>query len=571
MFRSGGLCLTLPFLAFAQGADTPNDVIFVSGSAIPQQQWVGDTMQVYEPLAQAPQSTYYWGATNAMSISGGIPGYPPGVWGHDEGPSVQLIYPSSDKRLFFLWGDSVTAYNASSFPPTAYQLTLCTSNGSSQSCLGADTVSFIPSSDLNLIAGCSHLQDVDTALQTGVAPPTTYTNCPKMRYVVNESQGGGLVPYAGFTYNKISGSFPNGGDLLLGHTPTGTFALKNANGNSDLFVIYVVETAPGNGSRNFATQSAMFYQNDVNGAGMIGETTMPVLTPGFTFSWNQSHTGTAGNFMYVAPVVLPTSLIGSLGIGGQLPGPLQNIEIVCFWGSSYVYRGSNVHVGCMPADSATIEGSTYTSTPVQGVNRMWYVTGVDAGGTPSWEEGDETLAAGVLNSFNHNGSTTPCVGELSVRWIPALSRFLMTYGSDACGGLWYRTAPRPWGPWSIEAQFFPNDASGGWEQRLVYGPGFVGTPNFNQEPNVYLYEPGGTSPINLAGVAPYNAKGNPYGAYQLPGSQARDNGDGTVNVFMNMSAYNFYVTWQMTAKFQKPTLVRLSGKVKLSPSLTVIR
>ena len=76
MLRPSVLWLALPILTIGQVADTPNDVIFVSGSAVPQQQWVGDTMQIYEPLAMSPQPTYYTAPTNALSISGGIAGAP---------------------------------------------------------------------------------------------------------------------------------------------------------------------------------------------------------------------------------------------------------------------------------------------------------------------------------------------------------------------------------------------------------------------------------------------------------------------------------------------------------------
>ena len=55
--------------------------------------------------------------------------------------------------------------------------------------------------------------------------------------------------------------------------------------------------------------------------------------------------------------------------------------------------------------------------------------------------------------------------------------------------------------------------------------------------------------INTEGLRnlPFTQTGDPYGPYQLPGSTAYANGNGTVNVFMNPSGYNPYVAWQMTA------------------------
>ncbi len=107
----------------------PTDVspqVTLVGSATPQQQWVGDTMQMYEPSGMVVTTaicsyatlTYFCGPTNAKSISVAPDGtHRPGVWGHDEGPSVQLSVPATDNRISFFWGDSLTAYNPAMVPP----------------------------------------------------------------------------------------------------------------------------------------------------------------------------------------------------------------------------------------------------------------------------------------------------------------------------------------------------------------------------------------------------------------------------------------------------------------------
>ncbi len=650
--------------------DVPNDVIFVQGSATPQQQWVGDTMQMYEPGAirgttQADGlcgplagSTYFCGPTNSLSIS--QPGFscmmgvscPPGVWGHDEGVSVQLLPVSSDGRLLIFWGDSVTAYNAGAVPPTDYQTFNCGTGGGS--CLGVDTVSLLSSSDVSNVPNCTYLQDLDNYLLGATQFLPTYTggtgeggNCPVAQYIVDTAHNGTSVPWAGFTYQHVSG-LASGEDMLLGHTATGAFPINDVtHSDTDLFVVYVVETQPGNGSRQFATESILLYQENVSPSN-VNATSMPSLTRAYTFStvptgtaiadavhdtvtictgagldpawpihtlWQGVAIGSsltapfpiqgfsgpstldvsvpggsslpstgstcagatvpfavvpvpdtagAGRFMYAAPVVLSTSLIAQSGWAAGLPSGLGSGPVVCFWGADFGYRNSNVHLGCMAASTSTIKGASYGGG---GVSAMYYLSGLDAGGNTAWIQGYETQAVPMLTSFS-NQSGAACVGEVSVRWISPLARFLMTYGSAACGGLWFRTAANPWGPWTTESQFFPNDKTAGWMQRLVSTSTPAGTPNFNQGASAYLVESDGTTIINTAGITPpFNQYGNPYGPYQFPASTAQDNGDGTVSVFMNLSGYNGYFAWQMSAKFRKPASVRLSGKVLISPQV----
>ena len=182
----------------------------------------------------------------------------------------------------------------------------------------------------------------------------------------------------------------------------------------------------------------------------------------------------------------------------------------------------------------------------------------------------------MLSSWSHSGpGSAPCAGEISVRWISYLNRFLLTYGSQSCGGLWYRTAAAPWGPWSAETQFFPDVPNQGWQQRLMWVSGLpVADPyDFNQQSVVKLCDPTQSTTscvaINTESVGPYNQSGNPYGPYLYPGSLAKDNGDGTVSAFMNVSGFNFYGTWSLGAKFYKAGSVGLAGRVSLTPKVSI--
>ena len=137
--------------------------------------------------------------------------------------------------------------------------------------------------------------------------------------------------------------------------------------------------------------------------------------------------------------------------------------------------------------------------------------------------------------------------------------------------MWYRSAQTPWGPWSAESQFFPNDYTSGWEQRLIYFKTTYNPFDFNTQSAVFLTDPGTGQAINLPGtsIVPFGDVGNVYGAYQFPDALAHDYGDGSVGVLMNMSGFNPYVSWQIQAKFFKPSGIRVSGHVVFHPRIQV--
>ena len=587
--------LALPICAQNTGADVPASVLFVPGSATPQQQWPGDFMQLYEPGAvtgnncASNTTNYYCGPTNALALTHSPAGNPAGVWGHDEGPSVELIYPNTDNRLLIFRGDSVTAYDTGNTHPNAYQTATCPPvGGQPNACLGVDTVSLVPDvSSFSDFASCTYMRDLDFYLLGQVPALPSYSGgiageggtCPLAAYIVDTVKHDGTTyPWAGFTYEHTTG-LARSEDMLGGHIATGAFVIKDpVTGNSDLYVVYLVQTQKGNSGRNFATESVLLNQDNANGTGGVGPAQMPNLARLYPFSTVPNGTVSAsggvddhvlcarspssrvgvrerpgrastsmarftrssrgdggksltvggppypaaascglpfpysaipvegngpGRFMYASPVVLTAAMISANGWAAGLPSALSGGDVVCFWGSDFEYRGSNVYLGCMAANKSTIEGASYGTS---GVSAMYYLSSVDANGNTVYAPGDETQSANLLTSFNHGGVTAPCVGELSVRWIPPLHRFLMTYGSATCGGLWYRTSATPWGPWTVEANFFPNDKNSGWMQKLIYPPLASATaPDPNTQTKVEMIDPvalPGTI-INTESIAPY--------------------------------------------------------------------
>ena len=281
-----------------------------------------------------------------------------------------------------------------------------------------------------------------------------------------------------------------------------------------------------------------------------------------------------GKFIFVSPEILTTGLIGTLGIDSVLPSALRSANVICFWGSGFYYRNTYLYLGCMLADDSTVSGSSYSYTG--GVQDMYYVTGIDPHtGVPTWTKGSvtgaEAAAVPLLSTWTLNsttGANSACVGEQSVRWVPPLNRFLLTYGSFNCGGLWYRTASVPWGPWSAPTLFFSNlTLVNNWEQRII-GPS--GATPFNQRVPVHMRDLNTLSIINTEiGAQPYSSAGNPYGAYQLPGSTAHDNGNGTVTVFMNISGFDFYGSWLLGAAFYKAPAVTISPGVQIQKGVSI--
>ncbi len=512
------LSLALIFLAprvvSCQNADTPPAVIMVSNSAVPNELYPGDQEQILEGSKHS-RATVSSALTNA------------GVWGHDEGPSVVLQDTTNSGAILWYWGDTVTAYEAST--PAVCMSAFCayqvssSCDGTAGDCLGVDTVSYISAADVANISSCNRLPVWDNNIVSGNT--TSFGTCPTMTYITTHAPGSG-IPLAGFTYNSLTavppgtcsstnpaGNLCAGEDMLLGHTATGLFTLVDSSSNHHLYSNYEVESLPSAGGNiSYRTESILLRTGSDTGS--INSTTMPQLTRLTTFSQapaslimqgaasavflrdhidahglhrhvllgylvhlpgdfcrrealpncSNDHAGSStlqvygdvtplncptsgnnfdavpsqdtnlGKFMFVSPEILTTSLIASLGINSLLPAALQGKQLVCYWGSGFFYRNSNVYLGCMQGSDNVVKGSTYSS----GLTDMYYLTAIDPHtGTPTLTAGAESTAIPLLSSWTMNtttGANTPCVGEFSVRWVALLNRFLMTYGSGELRG-----------------------------------------------------------------------------------------------------------------------------------------
>lgn len=129
-------------------------------------------------------------------------------------------------------------------------------------------------------------------------------------------------------------------------------------------------------------------------------------------------------------------------------------DLLYVWGSG-AYRAGDLRLAAFdltaPALRDALAGRVPWSRPFPGVT---YWAGVDADGAQRWAS-DEDAAAPVLRA---------ALGELSVRWVPEASRYVllaMSGPEDPIGpAVTLRSAPAPWGPWSARRRLFDWHASG---------------------------------------------------------------------------------------------------------------
>ncbi len=581
-----------------QGSGAPADAYIVPDGATPLQQWTGDASQIFS-------TTLHSYNTNAMAETN----Y--GVWGQGAGTAAQF----PDGRLFFFFGDTVTAYKGSDGNWYDYQRNNCGESGRG-TCIGVDTIGFIPNaSDLSQ---CGFLNAVANALQSGQSPSTSYGACPAIQYIVDPShQPSTRMPRVAWTQDSSVTGLVGDEGVLADRIPTGVFVSNNT-----LYAVYEAITRhPHISGLKYDMESMLLRANQpttsitgetpitwtrlypwsaanlptgncrtVNGSAQVTGAAgtfnaqwannptvwqgveidgvvyriQSVSPDGSTLTLSGPVTGISdnaavfnvlpaqntqpGKFTTAAPFLLNLDAMNATGIESQLPGPLKGLNSVLFVvGSGYFWRSENVFL--MAMDPAKLDGSSNNTG--KGVADAWYLTSGNTGGAVQWAQGDETNAVPLLTSWQHRGSSpnTPCVGEVSVQWAPLLDRFVMTYGQANCGGIYARTSKTPWGPWSFETQIFSNTSNQGWEGKLVHDPGAVG-PDFNNQPVIY----DGTQPCCVAmssiGISPWGAPGNPFAPFMLP--VQTDNGDGSVEMYMNLSTFDPYVVFLVSFPVQKP-------------------
>lgn len=131
-----------------------------------------------------------------------------------------------------------------------------------------------------------------------------------------------------------------------------------------------------------------------------------------------------------------------------------------FWGTQggSLYRKSPPFLARKPVGSmGSLEGIEYLSA-------------VQPDGVPAFSPA-ESQAIPLFHDVTPDASGQPqladCMGELGVDWNPFVKRWVMLYNcldNTAANprGIYMRTAPEPWGPWSTAQTIFNPDTDGGY-------------------------------------------------------------------------------------------------------------
>lgn len=140
--------------------------------------------------------------------------------------------------------------------------------------------------------------------------------------------------------------------------------------------------------------------------------------------------------------------------GAGLPGIDAAGDVWLLFGSG-AYRAGDLRLAVLDPDAPGVAEALASRRPVPWPTlRPRYFAGLDPTGTPRWSE-DETGAATLLPGAH---------GEISVRWVPEVSRFLLLAGNgpeDPVGpAVVLRSASTPWGPWSPRHRLFDWVAGG---------------------------------------------------------------------------------------------------------------
>jgi hypothetical protein len=179
----------------------------------------------------------------------------------------------------------------------------------------------------------------------------------------------------------------------------------------------------------------VFFTTDATfdgGVARMGRSVLAVTADGartFTYCYDVSR----DKFINVAPVVISNHDIPGLP---QLDG-----QGILLWASGR-YRASDPYLAYLPM------------TGVDDRGELRYFAGIVAGSDrPAWSAREEH----AVPLFSH-----PCIGELSVSWNLFLGKWLMLYNCREPRGINFRTADKPWGPWSEAAVLFDPWGDGGY-------------------------------------------------------------------------------------------------------------
>jgi hypothetical protein len=201
------------------------------------------------------------------------------------------------------------------------------------------------------------------------------------------------------------------------------------------------------------------------------------------------YTLSAGKFLNVHVATVENSILPGLGS--------TNERSLLTWGSGE-YRKSDPYLAYMPLNQIETKSS------------LRFFKGSDASGNPIWGSSEDDATA-----LFHD----PIIGEFSVAWNEYLQRWIMLYD-----GVFMRTAPLPWGPWSDRQLLFDSQKDG--LGHFIHWPGHD----------------------NLSDPLRQNEWGGAYGAYLI--DKFTKGGNGKSTIYYTLSTWNPYTVVLMKADLQ---------------------
>jgi hypothetical protein len=246
----------------------------------------------------------------------------------------------------------------------------------------------------------------------------------------------------------------------------------------------------------------------------------------------------SGKFVFTAPVVLTSGQLASMGLLNSLPPSIRLARSFVFmFGASWLYRRSNLYLAVVADRDVDF-----------GTSRWWYLNGFDAANNPIWQRGRgtpltnpaERAATPLFSSWDNARGNMPSVGEHSVRYIPALRKFVVMYAMPAANGVFVRTSSTPWGPWSVETNIFA--VNNPWALKI----GRRQNTSITQNWPVMYASPYAASPYVFDDFG-YG----PYGPNLIDGKYTL-NSDNTITLYFTTSLFVPYEVFLMRARFNLP-------------------
>lgn len=167
--------------------------------------------------------------------------------------------------------------------------------------------------------------------------------------------------------------------------------------------------------------------------------------------------------------------------------------------------------------------------------RWWFFAGMGQSGSPMWSTTES--GATPLEPFGRPDADT--LGYFSARYVESLGRYVMLYNRPDPRGVYFTTAPSPWGPWEEPVRIF-NPANGYCDfmhdVRAGLGVGVCPSSGTNESEEGRRGAP--EAQCGPSGML-CRAWGGEYAPFLLPGRYSVRQG-ATVPIYFQLSTWNPY-------------------------------